>query len=318
MALRDERLQQVVASQAAGAVSTFVVCPLDTVRYRFMSQDGTSVRTHNGRYYTRTIDSLRHIVKEEGVAALFRGGHIAVFGASASWGIYMYAYRTGQAMVYGMFTANDPRHVFLVDTAISSAASLSNALLTTPIWLIKTRMQVEDNSMRAGSTTQRHYSSFLGGVRHTVRSEGVMAMWKGVNVQLAMSAANAVYFPLYEMIKRCLLRSRPSRTSDRLEHHEVVVCSAVSKSAIAFATNPMFVLRTRLQDARSTAVPKVQYVGAVQSAKITYAREGIGGFFRGVVPSVTLTAPRAALCMVLMEHFAGELKLRYPNQPPPA
>jgi solute carrier family 25 folate transporter 32 len=262
-----------------------------------MAQDGTAARTNNGKYYTRLTESVRVILKDEGPRALFRGAHVGIAGASASWGIYMYTYRSGQAFV-ARFGGCDPN--FVTDTAVSTSASLLNACITCPIWLIKTRMQVEDASLHAiaPNAVKRNYASFRGGVSHVVATEGVPALWRGLRMQLAMSATNGVYLPLYEVLKRYTLQFRDR---DSLEMWEIISCSTVSKSVIAFITNPLFVLRTRLQDARSRSVPGVEYVSVVQSARMIYRREAIGGFFRGVVPSVALTAPRAALCMVLME-----------------
>jgi solute carrier family 25 folate transporter 32 len=289
----DDAVKSAVASQAAGAISTLVVCPLDTVRYRFMAQDGTAARTNHGRYYTRVLRSVQSIVHEEGALTLLRGSHIAVFGATVSWGIYMFAYRMGQS-----FCNNVGRlqYTFAFDSVISMGASTLNAVLTTPIWLIKTRMQVEDRQTQHG---HRHYRTFAGGVKHVVQSEGYRALWTGVRVQVALGASNAIYFPLYELCKRGLQLSGDRKLSS----WEVIACSALSKSLIAFGTNPMFVVRTRIQDARSRAVPGVEYVRITDTVRTVYRREGIGGFFRGVVASVALTAPRSALHMLLMEKF---------------
>jgi solute carrier family 25 (mitochondrial folate transporter), member 32 len=310
---QNERTMHTVASQVAGALSTFAVAPLDTVRYRYMAQDGTAARTNNGKYYTRLTESVRVILKEEGPRALYRGAHVGIAGASASWGIYMYTYRTGQAAsAQSGFGGN-----FFTDSVVSTGASLLNACVTCPIWLIKTRMQVEDatkglSANAEATATPRHYRTFTGGVRHVVTSEGVPALWRGLRMQLAMSATNGVYLPLYEVLKRYTLRLRSRET---LDSWEIILCSTVSKSVIAFVTNPLFVIRTRLQDARSRSVPGVEYISVGQSARMIYRREALGGFFRGVVPSVALTAPRAALCMVLMEELMAAFRANASKPP---
>jgi solute carrier family 25 folate transporter 32 len=296
----DDRARNTVASQFAAAISTVVVCPLDTVKVRFMSQDGTASRTHNGHYYTRIRQGVTCIVREEGVRALYRGGHVAVFGATVSWGTYVFLYRSGQAAMSGYGEG----HRFLVDSFVSTTASLTNAMLTSPIWMLKTRMQIDDvAAYQAG--VRGHYATFIGGARHVLQSEGALALWKGLRVQLALALMNGFNFPLYEFLKR---RVQRLQNRDQLSTPEVIVCSAVAKSALAFGTNPFFVIRTRLQDARYNAVKGVEYTGVASTARITYRREGIGGFFRGVTASIALTAPRTALFMVLLERFDQGLK----------
>lgn len=303
--LRDEGNQYIFASQAAAAVATFAVCPLDTVRYRYMAQDGTKARRHNGHYYTQLARAMRVILREEGARTFLRGSHIAVFGATASWGIYMSGYKAGQRALYGALGWDLGDKNFAADTFVSTWASLLNATLTTPVWLIKTRMQIEDAS--GSAATERKYSTFWRGVRHVVETDGARALWRGLQMQLAMSATNAVYFPLYELMKR---RVQHATGRDKLSSAEICACTALSKSIIAFVTNPLFVIRTRLQDERSRVVDKVQYVELRNTVRTIYRREALGGFFRGVVPSVVLTAPRAALHMLLMESILAEFRRR--------
>jgi solute carrier family 25 folate transporter 32 len=343
----DERTRQTAASQLSGATSSLIVFPLDTMRYRFMAQDGTRERRHRGRYYTSVTASLRHVVREEGAASLYRGAHVAVAGTAVSWGIYMWTYRTLQQAAYAAAASfvsyarasdaeaavdkvreakSSPAHfigwapevlgpsaVLVIDCAVSGVASAVNAVCTTPIWHVKTRMQVEDTTHLASGAGDgagdggRKYRTFFGTMRRIVQEQSVSALWCGGRMQLLMALPNGVYFSFYEALRRAALGRRLAQPRadgappPALTAVEVCLCSTVSKTLVAVATNPLFVVRTRLQDGRSRAVPGVTYNTSTATARLILQREGVRGFFRGVVPSVALTVPRTALCMVLME-----------------
>ena len=344
----DDKIRQTVASQAAGAIATGLVYPLDTLRIRYMSQDKTGLRLHNGVYYRNMGHSARLVWRDEGCGGFFRGLHMAVAGATMSWGIYMWSYRWLQdkarlafmqweegGRALGTLTGKGHRDAhsqrvgssesygraskrfFALDSAVSMLASCFNAVVTTPVWHVKTRMQVED--IRPGQP--RVYSSAYRTVRRIVDAEGLGALWLGSQMQIAMSATNAFYLPLYEFLRQQrLAHKHRGAVSDAvaqqrattelkvsLSNTDIIACSATSKTLIAVLTNPLFVIRTRLQDARRLAVEDVKYTGTWAAVRLMAQREGLQGIFRGVGPSVWVTAPRSALCMILMERILEAL-----------
>ena len=80
---RRSPIHHTVASQTAGFVSTFAFYPLDVLKMRFMSQDGTKERQHNNSTYSSIVRSTRTIYQEEGLRALYRGVHVAILGSVA-------------------------------------------------------------------------------------------------------------------------------------------------------------------------------------------------------------------------------------------
>ena len=336
--LATDRGVQTTSGQLAGAVSTAVVYPLDTIRFRYMSQDGTLLRRHNGGVrYTGVVSAMRLIVRDEGVQALFRGVGVAVGGSAYTWGAYFYLYRTYQlaiapfAQLEGQGASMVSQFVarFGTDTLCSTSASVSAAVLTTPIWLIKTRMQVEDVRLRDvakcdGTPPPRCYRNFRTGVLHAVRSDGPLSLWRGLNTQLLMAIPNGVNIPLYEAMKRWYLATRRSpsaaeggsapseeRRVAALPFAAIVIFSSLSRGCIAVLTNPLFVIRTRLQDMRSrsdhTGGVAPTYVNTFDVLRHIRRTEGCSALFRGLSASLMLTIPRTCLYMILLEYFTEAL-----------
>jgi len=304
-----------------------------------MSQDGTTTRRHNhGTFYRHIVPSARLIFREEGLRAFYRGAAVATCGSVASWGSYFFVYDTLRTALQVQPNASDRTPYrraggvltssvmdFPTDVVTSVGASFTTAVLTTPIWLVKTRMQVEDcataQTLVAGRSNHakgRVYTSFLTGLRTAIRTDGVLSLWRGLGTQLLMSAPNALYVPVYAQLKHQWIagtsEGQSSSSSGDLSPSGVMVCSAVSKTLIAVISSPLLLIRTRLQDVRSrpdssgqfmprgVGVGAVRYHSAMDVVLHIVRHEGIvRGFFRGAPLSVALTVPRTVLHMMAME-----------------
>lgn len=286
---------------------------------RFMSQDGTATRQHNGQTYRSVWRSFRVIYQEEGIRPFFRGVHVAVLGSVCAWGVYMYIYRwecaryaaykeahatdltasksdgTGQKRVIdaGM---TDTLGNLLQRFGFSIIASCTSAVVCNPIWLTKTRMQLEESSARVPGTA-RHYQTFTGGVVYAVRTSGVWSLWRGVSAQLLLGIPNAFNLPLYDTIKSTTMRLTQQ---DSLSVLQVCVCSTITKVVLAVVCHPIAVLKARLQDQRARE-GEVQYRSLNQAVRTVWVRGGVKDLYRGMVPSLYHTVPRSVLMFVFYE-----------------
>ncbi|KEG12998.1 putative mitochondrial carrier protein [Trypanosoma grayi] len=298
---RASVITHTVATQAAGGVSTIVLYPIDVVKMRFMSQDGTVQRQHNRQTYRSISEAFAAIYREEGLRALFRGCHVAVLGAVVAWGVYMYLYRSLCAASEALVSRDGQGRMedFVRCSLLSAVASCSSALVCNPIWLIKTRMQLEELATGSSHGSTGNYSSFIRGTVFAVRSTGFCSLWRGVSAQVLLGLPNALNFPLYEVFKFYRLQ-RTCR--DSLSTQDVCVCSTVAKACVTVAAHPINVLKTRLQDHRSRC-GELQYVSLVQSVVLIWKRHGVRGIYRGIIPAFLQSVPRSVLTFVLYERF---------------
>lgn len=320
-------LQHTVASQLGGATSTILLYPIDVIRMRFMSQDGTRTREHNGQTYSSIKNAFRLIYKEEGgVRAFFRGCHVSVLGTVCAWGVYMYFYRcqcawyevwqrkgAGQASSSGSGSSASTDQKKDRNSAVywsatwqnllqrfgfSIVASCTSAVVCNPIWLLKTRMQLEEASART-MTVSRNFQTFRHGLVYTVKTTGLRSLWRGVSVQVLLGVPNAFNLPLYDTIKATIMGVTGR---NELSVVEVCTCSTLTKVALSVFTHPLLVLKTRLQDHRARS-GEVQYESFLQSAKTVWVRGGVAAFYRGMVASLCQTVPRSVLLFVFYEQF---------------
>jgi hypothetical protein len=115
-----------------------------------------------------------------------------VAGASASWGFYFFFYERAKA-----------RHSLSSDGPLAShhhtlaalEAGMLTVCITNPLWLIKTRMQLQ----------HQHHASNYRGMAHAfssvIKQEGVLGLYKGIVPALALTSHGAVQFTAYERMK---------------------------------------------------------------------------------------------------------------------
>lgn len=313
---KPSSLQHTLASQCGSAVSTILLYPIDVVRVRFMSQDGTQVRQHSGQTYQTVSRTFRTMYRDEGFRVFCNGCHVAVLGAVCAWGVYMYSYRQlcaayaslkerkalsasegAAAPAGGTPFYSEKLDTFLQRFGLSTLASCTSAVVCNPIWLLKTRMQIEDAS-KAG-LSERHFRTFRGGIVYSVNTNGVRSLWRGTSAQVLLGIPNAATLPLYDTMKAYL---KTATGKADLNMVEVCGCSAFTKVMVAFICHPIAVFKTRLQDHRAH-FGEVQYTGFSQTVKTVWVRGGLKGMYRGFVPSLYQSVPRTIFMFIFYEEF---------------
>ncbi|GET91445.1 mitochondrial carrier protein, putative [Leishmania tarentolae] len=288
-----------VSSQLASATSTCVFYPFDTLKTRFMAQDGTVVRQHNGRVYSSIRGALTLMYREEGLRTLFRGCSVAVSGSVVAWGVYMYLYRhLCNLTEYTSYVGRSG--VSILSSCISSCA-------TCPIFLIKSRMQLEE------ANRSSHYRSFWRGVRYTVQTTGARSLWRGLAPQLFLIFPNALSIPTYDTLKRLVLRHRWHHAEmTELNLIEIAMCSTVTKVWILVLSHPLLVMKIRMQDERAT-LGKYQYRSVAQSVSNVLKTQGLQGMYRGFRTALIHSLPRSLLHYCIYEKTLSLLCRQYPS-----
>jgi hypothetical protein len=144
-----------VSGLSAGFTSTALLHPLDLIKTRFQVDESASLKERLLKGVASKDESrvtARSIKQQLGIRGLYRGLTPALLGSSASWALYWLLYENVKRTV-SVRRNGDP------NGRLSTAEYLGSSMLagcittccTNPIWLIKTRMelQVRDSSLVA-------------------------------------------------------------------------------------------------------------------------------------------------------------------------
>lgn len=124
------------------------------------------------------------------------------------------------------------------------------------------------------------------------------------------TAHGTIQFAAYEEFKHLAARAgkRPGSLDRDLSSAEVSAYGAASKFLAAITTYPTQVIRSRLQqrfDGRS-----VVYSSSLQAISLTWQREGLVGFYKGLIPSLMRVMPQSAITLMVYEGLVKALESR--------
>lgn len=104
----------------------------------------------------------------------------------------------------------------LVHMVSAATAGLGTALVTNPIWLVKTRMQLQSEAAIKNSGLATYKNSFHC-VREVLKGEGVPGLYRGLSASLLGLTESTFQFVMYEYFKASILRYKKNRGEPGLQ-----------------------------------------------------------------------------------------------------
>lgn len=230
-----------LAGVSGGVVSTTLLLPLDVVKVRLQVSEQPQRHDKNSKAPPRRLSAFRvfrSIIRHEGIAGVYQGLTPAVVGSAVSWGGYFFLYEGFKKQLKERKRARGDKSLELNSLDNFGMAIVSGAcmvFLTNPVWLIKTRMQLQMKKSADSYGAKKPYKGIVDAVRTIVREEGFWALYKGTVPALALTSHGGVQFVAYEFLKKRFHVVRPKRDDSKsvLERLELSIgfltMGAVSK-----------------------------------------------------------------------------------------
>jgi solute carrier family 25 protein 34/35 len=289
------------------ATTAITICnPFDVAKTRMQLQGEL---TGGGKGVYRNVPhAIFTIARNEGLAGLQRG---LVAGAcfqfaltSTRFGIF------GAAKEMTAFdTRNQPPHrVFLTSFGLAAAASFLGAAVSSPFWLIKTRMQAQSDSQLLSKVGYQHkYTSFTDAFATIYRQEGFGGLFKNVEANIIrLVVSGSVQLAAYETSKGQLLKWG---YEEGVKTH--VMASLVTGVVVVSVWQPFDTTACRLMNQGSN---KVLYKSFSDCFYKTWQAEGVVGLYKGVFAQYSRICPYTVLTFVIFEQLkrlaGGETKRR--------
>lgn len=163
---------RLVYGAIAGGIGGIVGNPAEVVLIR-MTSDGR-LPADQRRNYRHVGDALLRIVKQEGVATLWRGTSATVTRAMLLNAVQLGTYSQAKQFFLGTSLFNDPKSVAL-HAASGMVSGLACTIVSLPVDMAKTRVQ----QMRPDAQGVMPYKNALDCISKVVKHEGVLSLWKG-------------------------------------------------------------------------------------------------------------------------------------------
>ncbi|CAL9773963.1 unnamed protein product [Musa acuminata subsp. burmannicoides] len=292
------------AGAVAGFATVAALHPLDVVRTRFQVTDG---RASHLPLYRNTAHAIYTIARTEGFKGLYSGFYPAVFGSTISWGLYFFFYSRAKQRY---LTRNNEQLSPSYHLLSAAEAGVLVSLFTNPIWLVKTRMQLQTPHQ-----DYRPYSGLYDALRTILKEEGWKGLYRGIGPSLLLVTHGAIQFTAYEELRKLATymkgkggKAKITEGDTLLNSFDYAALGASSKSFAILFTYPYQVVRSRLQQRPNIdGIPK--YLDSWHVVKDTARFEGLGGFYRGITSNILKNIPASSITFVVYENVLHILKL---------
>lgn len=153
-----------------GCAGVVVGYPFDTIKVHLQTQD------HRNPLYKGTLDCFRKIIAKESVRGLYRGMSSPMAGVAAV-----------NAIVFGVYgnvqrNNSDPDSLYSHFLA-GTAAGLAQSFICSPMELVKTRLQLQDNLPKGALK----FSGPMQCTRSIWRNEGFRGVFRGLGITAALT-----------------------------------------------------------------------------------------------------------------------------------
>lgn len=283
----DESLspfQHMAAGALAGMTEHMAMFPVDTIKTRMQSYVGLRDFGNLGM-----MNTTRAIISTDGIAALWRGVGAVAISAGPAHALYFSTYEAVRKVLAPTQKHDGDVHPAATAVAGACATIIADGIMT-PLDVVKQRMQLTGRST---------YQSVIQCTRHVYTNHGIPAFFAGYRATLLMNIPfTAVYFSGYESAKKLVLDYRGVDDS-QFSATSHCLAGALAGAAAAASTNPLDVVKTRLQTQGEVGARR--YRGLLDALRSIRVEEGWRGLMSGVRPRVLFHMPAAAVCWTTYE-----------------
>jgi solute carrier family 25 protein 33/36 len=250
----------------------------------------------------------RNIARVEGVRGFFRGLLPTLVGILPARSTYFWAYSTTKSTLSARFGESSPVHM-----ASAAVAGIVSNTLTNPIWLMKSRVQLQAGT---SASDPRVYRGYAHAIVKIFREEGIRGFFKGLSASYWGVTEGAIHFVVYEKIKNRIIadnrariargeylnyRSSTNRRPEDLTPVQYLTAAALAKFIASSATYPHEVVRLRMREQPRFIGAAPKYRSMIQSLRLIAREEGRRGLYAGMGTHLARVVPNAALMFFTYE-----------------
>jgi len=308
---RSRQLASLLSGGVAGTLASTLTMPLEVVKTQLQTGARPAVPLASvlpkqqgavsGMVQATSI--ARNIATHEGIRGFFRGFLPTVVGILPARSTYFWAYDLSKTSLSAAGWRSDSSVVHMISAV--AAGGVSNTI-TNPIWMVKTRMQLQ-----AGMADG--YKGYPDAVARIVREEGIGGFFRGLTASYWGISESVLHFVVYERIKSFFAAQNP-QGDQRLENYQYLTAAAASKFIASSITYPHEVVRTRMREQPEVGQsPKYRFM--VQSLKLIAREEGRRGLYAGMGAHLLRVVPNTAVMFLTYERVMRWIEASETSRP---
>ena len=298
MAISQETIQSIAGIM--GSVSAMALTyPLLTITTRQQVLEGHS-----------SFAIITSIIKQEGWKQLYSGLNTSLVATALSMGIFTFTYERFKRII--LISQKRSNLSTLENLIVGYLAGAVNTSLTTPFWVIVTRLQA-NKQLKDGPK-----QSFKEVIMKIWNDSKFAGFFKGWRASIVLCLNPAFQWMVYEQLTLILKRFL---STDKLTSIQIFVLGAIAKIVATLITYPYIVIKSRMQasnshisndqskNTRSSSDNNgridYQYTGIMDAFVKIIEEEGFVGLYRGLNSKILQSVLNSAFMFLFKEQFVS-------------
>lgn len=308
-------LISMVSGLFSGSLAKMITHPIDTIKAR------VQVETKANEKISHAFKSL---IKNEGIAGLYRGIGVSVIGSMPANVLYFgtYEYCKKHLLFLNYLQGSEFLKYFISGICAETVA----CLIYVPVDIIKERRQVQSK------LKTYNYKNDLDALFTIIKQEKLRGIYKAYGATIfSFGPMSAFYFMFYEYFKGFFVRNDAQTYIKKIKKEDLnsvdindknsgkqnlkklnitflesLLCSGLASSLSCYITTPLDLVKFRMQVQRASDnydKKNAEYRNMLQGLIRIGYKEGIKGLFRGSCARILSFAPTGALTMTFLEVF---------------
>lgn len=229
--------------------------------------------------------------------------------------INFFVYGNGKRLVADNF--NSGAENSWVHLSAAALAGIVTGTATNPIWVVKTRLQLESSGRgEIGEGRRKQFGGSWDCIKKIMREEGPRGFYKGLSASYLGVTEGTIQWVLYERFKKFNSEAQGPGDVNAIGHWAGLLGSAGAAKMIAslityphevrycifrsgFILTIKQVLRTRLRQPSVNGV--VKYTGLWQTLRLVIKEEGARSLYGGLSAHLMRVVPNAAVMYAIYE-----------------
>ncbi|XP_013398092.1 mitochondrial thiamine pyrophosphate carrier [Lingula anatina] len=302
------KTEQGAAGALSGILTRTLIQPLDVLKIRFQLQIEPIRRGSLQSKYQSILQATRKIVTEEGVKALWKGHMPAQVLSVTYGGVQFVSFEFFTKEVWNELPSTlttDYRPI--THFMCGGLAGCISTLFCQPADVVRTRL--------IGQGEPKFYKTSWHAFSTLYAKEGFLAFYKGLlPAILTVFPQAALQFGFYTFFGQ-LLTSKNASEISAMDSMTCGFCAGTCSKAVVY---PLDVLKKRLQvqgfeEARKTFGEHRIYNGLCHCIKLIWKEEKLGGFYKGITPSLLKAGLSTGFSFFFYEQSCYLMRKRYRN-----
>jgi solute carrier family 25 phosphate transporter 23/24/25/41 len=258
-------MENLLIGGIAGVISRTCTAPIEL----------TIIQNQN-KYLPNT--TLTDVLRKEGLKGLWKGNYVNSIRIFPQMSINYYTYKLTKSKL-----ERNINNTNVLNFISGISAGLISILCVYPLDNIRSRLSLQTNN--------DHYK----GLTDIIKKTKVKNLYNGLRMTLiGYTPYNALNFTFYDYFKKI------DKNNNNNSFINQILCGGFAGSCAVTITYPTDLIRRRLQlQDFDKLVPK--YNGIVDCMKKIYVKEGLIGFYRGLLPCYMKIFPGLAIQFYMIE-----------------